>query len=628
MDLLAGRITVKPEKGTALVEITLEGEEPRVLAPLLNLLIEVFAREERTATQRRMDSERSHLTRLRDQIDPPKRPAPAAAGGPPASEATPPAGELEAAKKAVDDWTRSHLIDAATLEVTKTQLGLALIDDAKTVREASQQLAKTQADVDALLALRRPKADPGSGTDEALRAELQRILRDGESEGPEAMDTKALLSLGFVIADPRVAELTAKVRAADPGTTGESRRIAERNAAVRDVVVKLVTDVARSLTVRIETRKAQAKDEAERRKRWEEASELSALEGRLDRAAGELARVEKSLKEVETQSALERDLKPLRVIERAGDPSKPFRPNRPLLVGIGGGLALLLGFSLAFLLDWLDDTVGDPRDVERYIGSPVVGTILALPPSDGKGGVAIDRIAAEQPRSPVAEAFRAVRTALEFAPVEGAGGRVLVVTSCSPREGKTTVAMNLASVLAQDGKRTLLVDGDLRKPRVHRVLGIPGEVGISNVVAGRARLEDVIVPSGQENLWVLPCGAIPPNPAELLGRPAADALLERLRGEYDRIVFDTPPLGAVTDAAVLATKADLVLLVVVAGRTKKRSAEHGARVLRAVGVEPAGIVMNQVKKGSRWIYGAYYEAGSAGYYGSDSGGSDGGGGGG
>ena len=627
LGFLLGRLTVKPEKGTTLVEISLEGEAREVLAPLLNLLIEVFAREERTASQRRLDGQRALLRRQHDRIDPTSLVPGVPADGAPA----PAKGELEEAREAVEGWTSRHLINADTLELDKKALAVALQEDQKSLREAAQQLAKIQADVDALLPAREgiedaarrsaatavAKADPDSAADQRIREELQRIVKDGGGDGDGSFDVKRLLALGFVIADSRVAEASAKVRAADTGTTGQMRLVELRNAAVRDAVVRLVTDATRQLTIRIETRKLEAKHEADRQKRWAEATELSGLQGRLDRAKNDLHRVEDTLAEVENEASLERDLKPLRVIERAGDPWKPFRPNRPLLLAIGGGLALLLGFSLAFLLDWLDDTVGDPRDVERYIGSPVVGTILAMPASDLRGGVSADRVAAEMPRSPVAEAFRAVRTAVEFAPVEGAGGRLLLVTSCSPREGKTTVALNLASVLAQDGKRTLIVDGDLRKPRLHKALGIPGEIGISNVIAGRARLEDVVVPSGQENLWVLPCGAIPPNPAELLGRPAAAALLDRLRVEYDRVVFDTPPLGAVTDAAVLARKVDQVLLVVVAGRTKKRSAEHGAHVLRAVGVEPTGIVMNQVKRGSRWIYGAYYEPGSAGYYGGE-----------
>jgi capsular exopolysaccharide synthesis family protein len=193
---------------------------------------------------------------------------------------------------------------------------------------------------------------------------------------------------------------------------------------------------------------------------------------------------------------------------------------------------------------------------------------------------------------------------------------VLLVSSCSPREGKTTVASNLALVFAQDGKRTLLVDADLRKPRVHEVMGVDSARGLSNVLVGRERPEDVVLPTAHENLWVLPAGTLPPNPAELLGRPAVRTLFDALRSSFDRIVVDSAPVGIVTDAAVLARVADTVLLVVAAGRTKKRSAEHGAALLATVGSPATGVIMNMVPRGSRWAYGGYYDRGSRGYYGS------------
>ncbi len=297
-----------------------------------------------------------------------------------------------------------------------------------------------------------------------------------------------------------------------------------------------------------------------------------------------------------------------------------MKPNRPLLVGLGAAVGLLLGLGFALLVDWLDDTVSDPDDVTRHIGVPVVGSILSLPSRTA------DRVTSEQPRSPVAEAFRAVRTSLEFSvPADQQGGRVFLVSSCSPREGKTTVASNLAIVLAQDGKRTLLIDADLRKPRVHEVMGVDSARGLSNVLVGRARAEDVVLATVHENLWVLPAGTLPPNPAELLGRPAVKVLFDALRQSFDRIVVDTAPVGIVTDAAVLARVADTVLLVVAAGRTKKRSAEHGAALLATVGSPATGVIMNMVPRGSRWAYGGYYDRGARGYYGSGTGSASGGG---
>ena len=636
--LLANRVTVTPRKGTTLVDIALEGERPTLLAPLLNLLIEVFSREQRSEMQRRLDRQHDLLEDQREEIAGPvkgrarlrARVSRGAADEKPL---------LRVAEDKVEAWQKEKLIDGPTLEQEKARLGHALEEHDRAIRDASARLAAARARIDALVPDRTAiekaardasKAADGSpaAADSAADAETLKALGEVQSRagalGPSTSeaDARALASLPFVVADVAVADASGRLSVARAQGSLETSEVvkalrAARNEAVRNAVLTAIAGAQQDLGIRLETRLQQAKDEAARRDRWAQSADLSALTDARDRVKKDLQRVEETLKEVEQQSLVERDLKPLKVIERAGDPVLPVRPNRPLLLLIGGGLGLLLGASLALFLDWMDDSVGDPRDVERWLRSPVVGTIVAMP---GGAGASADRIAHEQPRSPVTEAYRAVRTAVEFAPSEGPGGRVLLVSSCSPREGKTTVAINLATVLAQDGKRTLLVDADLRKPRLHEVLKVPAGVGLSNLVAGRATAEEAIHPAGPENLWVLPSGAIPPNPAELLGRPATAALLERLRKDFDRIVLDTPPLGVVTDAAVLARHADIVLLVVAAGKTKKRAAEHGAHVLRSVGVEPAGVVLNQVRRGSRWAYGGFADGLAAGYYGGDKGG--------
>ena len=618
--LLLNKVTVTPRKGTTLVDIALEGERPELLAPMLNLLIEVFAREQRSERQRQLDRQHDILEKQRVDI----------AGDPRKSQS----GLLREAEDKVAAWQRENLIDGPTLEQEKQRLSRALEEHDRVVRDASGRLASERAKIDALVPDRatieettRAKATAAGASpaaaDSASDAAILRALADVQRRagllGPtsKATEADAFAALPFVVADPGVAAAQgryAALRAQGVLETTETMKAASaaRNEAVRDAVLKAVAGAQQDLGIRLDTRLLQAKDEESRRERWKQSAELQEKTDGRDRVRKDLQRIEDGLRDVAQQDIQERDLKALRVIERAVDPGAPVRPNRPLLLLIGGALGLLLGASLALFLDWLDDSVGDPGDIERRLHAPVVGTITAM--QAGAPGAA-DRVAAEQPRSPATEAYRAVRTAVEFAPGDGTGGRVLLVSSASPREGKTTVAVNLATVLAQDGKRTLIVDADLRKPRVHEVLPVPSSVGLTNLVAGRADLKDAIHPAGPENLWVLPSGPIPPNPAELLGRPATAALLERLRKDFDRIVVDTPPLGVVTDAAVLARRADLVLLVVAAGKTKKRAAEHGAHVLRSVGVEPSGVVLNQVRRGSRYAYGGLARDAADGYYG-------------
>ena len=224
-------------------------------------------------------------------------------------------------------------------------------------------------------------------------------------------------------------------------------------------------------------------------------------------------------------------MKPLKVIEPATDPAKPVRPNRVLLTLLGTGVGLLLGLSFALLVDWLDDTIGDPDDVERHVGAPVLGTIVTLSAAEaGAGGGPHRRRAASVARGGGVPR-RADGGRVRGRAGDGTGGRVLLVSSCSPREGKTTVASNLASVLAQDGKRTLLVDADLRRPRVHQVLGLDGRRGLSNVIVGRATLEDAVSAT---------------RPGEPLGAPARGDPAEPRRAPGPagrRRAARTPPQG-------------------------------------------------------------------------------------
>jgi capsular exopolysaccharide synthesis family protein len=598
---LVGRVSVRPEKGTTLVDIDLEGERKEVLAPLLNLLIDVFAREQRSETQRRIDKERRFWQSQRQKLV-------GGAGDPAAS------GLLIAAEKDLEAWKLANATDANQLELWKSLLGQAVRDGDLKLREVSERIAAARADVEVLVAGRLPAATDGGveagrpgaeeAADRALVAALQAVSAELEKTvQPGTAQETRFHKMPFVASDPRVAELGATIAAAE--RAGSKTQIpdlrSQRNALVRDLVERPIHAAIRDVEVRLALRERQRRDRADLAERGKESAELGARQAEVDRWRKELARLDELLQRNDDQQAVEKDVKPLKVIRSARDPGAPVRPNRVLWTVLGTGFGLLFGLTFALFRDWLDDTVTDPRDVERYVGAPVLATIVSV--GDGAGA---DRVAADQPRSAVAEAFRALRTSIEFTGKAGDGARTILVSSSSPREGKTTVALNLAQVLAQDHKRTLIVDADLRKPRLHSVFGVDGRVGLSNVLAGRATLDEAIVATNVENLFLLPAGPIPPNPAELLGRAAAADTFAALSGRFDRIVVDTPPVGVVTDAVVLARLAGQVLLVVSSGTTKKRAAEHCASVLRSVGLASSGVVLNQVRRGASWLYAGYY----------------------
>lgn len=287
----------------------------------------------------------------------------------------------------------------------------------------------------------------------------------------------------------------------------------------------------------------------------------------------------------------------------------PVSPNVPLNLALGVLVGLAIGLGVAVLRAVLDNRVRSPRDVEALTARPLIGAI----PHDPK---AKERplILHADPQNPRAEAFRSLRTNLQF--LEMDGGHTFVITSSIPTEGKSTTAINLAIALADSGKRVALVDTDLRKPKVAEYLGIEGGTGVTDVLIGRARLADVLLPWGNRSLFVLPSGRIPPNPSELLGSERMQKLLDALTKEFDVVLCDAPPLLPVTDAAVLSRSTAGAIMVVAVGKTTTQQLDGALDALETVGSKVAGIVLTMVptKGADAYAYGYGYGYGGYGIY--------------
>lgn len=214
-----------------------------------------------------------------------------------------------------------------------------------------------------------------------------------------------------------------------------------------------------------------------------------------------------------------------------------------------------------------------------------------------------DLISLTNPKSPITEQFRTVRTNIEFSSPD-ADLRTIVVTSPNPAEGKSTVTANLAIVFAQQGKRVLVIDSDLRKPTVHYTFHAENHVGLSNILTRQATFEKTVKTTKQENLWVLTSGPIPPNPSELLSSRGMNALLEKAKSEYDLVILDSPPVLAVTDAQVLSHLTDGVVLVVSSGKTQVDSAKKTKELLESVKAKILGVILNNKKVQENQYY--YY----------------------
>ncbi|MDF2045932.1 polysaccharide biosynthesis tyrosine autokinase [Microbacterium sp. Kw_RZR3] len=278
---------------------------------------------------------------------------------------------------------------------------------------------------------------------------------------------------------------------------------------------------------------------------------------------------------------------------------KPTSPNAPVNLVIGTLVGLILGIGAAVLRTRLDNRVRTPRDAEQITTAPAIGAIAF--DSNAK-----DRplIVHADPLSQRAESFRALRTNLQF--LDMGGRSSFVITSSIPSEGKSTTTINLAIALADAGKRVALLDTDLRKPKVAEYLSIEGGAGLTDVLIGRAKVNDVMLPWGGRSLYVLPAGKIPPNPSELLGSHQMNLLLEMLERDFDVVLCDAPPLLPVTDAAILSRATSGALMVVSAGRITKHQLTLATAALNTVGAKLAGFVMSMVPtRGPDSYYSAY-----------------------
>ncbi len=392
--------------------------------------------------------------------------------------------------------------------------------------------------------------------------ELQRALEASLKYGPSAEDpVYQMLITGIVEAEARKQALEGKIRALD-------QLIAETQKQMRNFPSKEVrlAELERRVSVTREI--------------------YNTLLDRLQEA-----RIAEASK---TSDA--------KVIDYAHPPRGPISPKPKKDLMLWTVIGLLLGILGAFVLEYLDNTVKTSKEVEKLLGLPVLGLIPWMEEGDRDTQPLVAHF---DPKSPVAEAYRTLRSNIKFASL-GQPLKTLLVTSTVAKEGKTSTATNLAITVAQSGQRVLLIDADLRNPRLNRVFKVKREPGLSDVLIGRASLEDAVYEvSDVPNLYLLPCGPIPPNPAELLSSQSLQNLLETLKQEYDLVVFDSDPLLPVSDSVELGKLVDGVVLVVRAGVTERDFLEEVKRIIETARLRVLGVVLNAVDLARHYGYYRY-----------------------
>lgn len=456
--------------------------------------------------------------------------------------------------------------------------------------------------------------------------DLTRLKELYDTRGPQAT-IQYIISAGQrlsqVTGDPETDRMLLQLKLAESDALGQFGENHPRVKSIRSQITQLKqdllnrdsnkavdknTDLAKmfieNLEIDVKTLRGKlAFFQAEYDKVLEEVKNLSRYELEESRLRDERARANMMFQEV-ARVVRDADLKK----ESGGFKVVPITPPGPGIKVAPNGyqvfpasalLGVLLGIGLAYLAEISDKSFRNPNEIRKRLGLPVIGHVPYLAADEraqqliAAGSSTVDPmlITHYQSNSIGAEAYRGVRTSLYFS-TQGAGHQVIQVTSPNVSDGKSTLAANLAVSIAQSGKRTLLVDCDFRKPRVHKIFNVPATVGMASVMVGQADLNSAAQPTVIPNLSVMPCGPRPANPAELLTSPRFKELLEELRSKYDFVVVDTPPVLVVTDPAVVAPRVDGVVLCIRVTKNGRPFAERAREVLASVGANVLGVVVN------------------------------------
>jgi succinoglycan biosynthesis transport protein ExoP len=560
------RIDVDPLPGSRLVNLHFRAYDPQVAADAVNMLAQLYIEQSLELRYTTSTEATGWLSeRLKEQQV-----------------------KVEAAEKALQEYReREGLVNQEErqgLVEQKLEMLNGAVLDARTDRIAKESLYNQ-------IAAQGPgqiESFPlvlGSEPVQALKAELA-LLQKEEAQLAETLGDR----------HPDMVRVRSQIRRTQEKIRTEIRAVAA--AAESEYRTALAKEARLAATLEAVKKEAQ------------ETNRKSIEYGVLKREMETNRQLYQDLLTKTKQTGLETELKTtnIRVVEKAERPRGPISPNKMRNYQMAIILGLLIGIGLALGFEHLDNTFKTPEDVKEHLQVPFLGMVpdVGLKTAGGavRGPTASQIL--KNPSSAVADAYRVLRTNLIFTSAETTG-RVLLVTSASPSEGKTTTLANLATALAQNGAKVLAVDGDLRRPTLNRHFGLEKTPGLSDLIVGKAAASQAIQSTRVNGLQVLACGYQPPNPAELLGSPMMKQILEALRAHYDWVLIDAPPLLAMADAPVLASLVEGVVLVLAAEAATKPAVMRAIDQVHNVGGKVTGVVLNKVNlERNSYYYSQYY----------------------
>jgi succinoglycan biosynthesis transport protein ExoP len=525
------------------------------------------------------------------------------------------------------DWLSKQLVDLQ-MKVETSQEKLVHYQKEHEILGIDEKQNITTAKLDEL-----NKALTAAESERMDKESVYRLVQAGDTEtivsAANVLDSAGTQSASGLLEGLRSKEADLKIQAAELNTQfGPAYpKLAQVNNQIKEIDSQILAETKKlagkikgqymaALQRESMLHDALEKQKQEENKLNESAIEFSLLKRDLDTNRQLYEGLLEKLKEAGVSAGLRSNN--FRIVDVARVPTAPVEPNIPRNLAFAFMLGLTSGVGLAFLLEGLDSTVRTTEQAQMISGLPPLGMIPLGSRTAREGGSAkrlviassskeaVELITQVRPQSQMAESYRALRTSLLLSNL-GAPPKVIMVTSALPQEGKTTTSINCAVVLAQKGVRVLLIDADLRRPSIHKTLGMGPRSGLSNVLTGSATLEQAITRSPiLPNLSVLPAGTPPPNPAELLASTNMRDVLDQLRGQFDHIVVDTPPTLSVTDAVVLSPRADAIVLVIRSGQTTKQALRRSRDILMQVNAKVSGVLLNAVDLSSPDYY-YYYE---------------------
>lgn len=558
---ISASITVTPVKNSKIVNISYTSPDPKLSAQIVNSIAKAYMDE---VLDIRMNSSQYAMKWLTEKAD---------------EERT----RLQKAEHALQEYMRDK--DIATLENKLTMFP-------ERVAEVASRLAAA----------------------ESKRKELETLYAQvkGLAANPEAVE-----NLPAIASDPTIQSIRSQILAAEQTVADYQKKYGQKHPAMvtaagdlrmlREKKLEQIRRVVESIKNQYEL--ARASEENFRKYAGQTKAETLSMGekfiqyGVLKREAETSKQLFDAIVARIKEQGVTQDIQTINmwVMEKAEVPQRPTTPDtgKNMLIGLLAGL--IGGVGLAFFVDYLDNTIKSPEEIDTRFGMPVLGTIEFLKPEEG----VIEELVRKDPQSHLAENYRVIRTNLLLSSAEK-HPKHIVVTSTAPQEGKTTTAVNLATILAQSGDPILLIDADLRRPRIHRIFDMDNGAGLSTYLAGASDIRFATIEM-LPNLRVLPAGPLPPNPSELLGSNRMKELIGSLGQQFDFVIWDSPPLFTVAESLILSKMMNGTIYVVKAGKTTYEDLRQGLKSLADIDSRCLGIVINglDLKQSNRY-YHRYY----------------------